>query len=98
MRLAVLSDVHANREALLAVQEKLDELKPDCLCYLGDAVGYNPDPQFCLDRLTAAAAVVVPLDAGWSDVGSWSALQDALPRDAKPPAYGAGLDVLYVSP
>jgi len=29
-----------------------------------------------------AAAVVVPLDAGWSDVGSWSALQDALPRDA----------------
>jgi mannose-1-phosphate guanylyltransferase/mannose-6-phosphate isomerase len=27
------------------------------------------------------AAVVVPLDAGWSDVGSWSALQDALPMD-----------------
>src|SRR5690606_19072432 len=26
-------------------------------------------------------AVVVPLDAGWSDVGSWSALADALPRD-----------------
>ena len=26
-------------------------------------------------------AVVVPLDAGWSDVGSWSSLQDALPRD-----------------
>jgi mannose-1-phosphate guanylyltransferase/mannose-6-phosphate isomerase len=29
------------------------------------------------------AAVVVPLDAGWSDVGSWSALQDALPRDSQ---------------
>jgi mannose-1-phosphate guanylyltransferase/mannose-6-phosphate isomerase len=28
-------------------------------------------------------AVVVPLDAGWSDVGSWAALQDALPRDAR---------------
>jgi mannose-1-phosphate guanylyltransferase / mannose-6-phosphate isomerase len=27
------------------------------------------------------AAVVVPLSAGWSDVGSWSALQDALPMD-----------------
>ena len=27
------------------------------------------------------SAVVVPLEAGWSDVGSWSALQDALPRD-----------------
>ncbi len=28
-----------------------------------------------------ASAVVVPLAAGWSDVGSWSALADALPRD-----------------
>ena len=27
-------------------------------------------------------AVVVPLDAGWSDVGSWSALHAALPADA----------------
>ena len=28
-------------------------------------------------------AVVVPLAAGWSDVGSWAALADALPRDAE---------------
>jgi mannose-1-phosphate guanylyltransferase/mannose-6-phosphate isomerase len=28
-----------------------------------------------------ADAVVVPLDAGWSDVGSWSSLCDALPTD-----------------
>jgi mannose-1-phosphate guanylyltransferase / mannose-6-phosphate isomerase len=28
-------------------------------------------------------AVVVPLDAGWSDVGSWSALHDALPCDGQ---------------
>ncbi len=27
------------------------------------------------------SAVVVPLSAGWSDVGSWSALADALPTD-----------------
>jgi len=27
-------------------------------------------------------AVVVPLDAGWNDVGSWSALHDAIPADA----------------
>ena len=29
-----------------------------------------------------ADAVVVPLDAGWSDVGSWAALYDASPTDA----------------
>ena len=28
-------------------------------------------------------AVVVPLDAGWSDVGSWSSLHDAVDRDAR---------------
>jgi mannose-1-phosphate guanylyltransferase / mannose-6-phosphate isomerase len=29
-----------------------------------------------------ARAAVVPLSAGWSDVGSWKSLQDALPSDA----------------
>jgi mannose-1-phosphate guanylyltransferase/mannose-6-phosphate isomerase len=29
-----------------------------------------------------SAAVVVPLDAGWSDVGSWSTLHDACDKDA----------------
>ncbi len=28
-------------------------------------------------------AAVIPLDAGWSDVGSWASLQDALPHDAE---------------
>ncbi len=28
-------------------------------------------------------AVVVPLDAGWSDVGSWSALHEAIPADER---------------
>lgn len=59
MRLAVLSDVHANREAFLAVLDKLDELKPDSVCYLGDGVGYNADPQYCLERIDALAAAVV---------------------------------------
>ncbi len=27
-------------------------------------------------------AVVVPMNAGWSDVGSWSALHEALEPDA----------------
>ena len=28
-------------------------------------------------------AVMVPLDAGWNDVGSWAALHDVLPADAR---------------
>ena len=30
-----------------------------------------------------ADAIVVPLDAGWSDVGSWSSLHDAVEQDAR---------------
>ncbi|MFW0755445.1 mannose-1-phosphate guanylyltransferase/mannose-6-phosphate isomerase [Pseudomonas sp. H11T01] len=30
-----------------------------------------------------ADAVMVPLDAGWSDIGSWSALWDVSPKDAE---------------
>ena len=30
-----------------------------------------------------AHAAVVPFDAGWNDVGSWSALHDVLPKDAR---------------
>ena len=33
-----------------------------------------------MEKTTRAA--VVPLAAGWSDVGSWASLQDALPPDA----------------
>jgi mannose-1-phosphate guanylyltransferase/mannose-6-phosphate isomerase len=29
------------------------------------------------------SAAVIPLEAGWSDVGSWASLQDALPADAQ---------------
>jgi mannose-1-phosphate guanylyltransferase len=31
---------------------------------------------------TTDKAAVVPLDAGWSDVGSWAALHDVLEKDA----------------
>jgi mannose-1-phosphate guanylyltransferase len=33
-----------------------------------------------MEKTTRAA--VVPLAAGWSDVGSWASLHDALPKDA----------------
>lgn len=38
------------------------------------------------------AAIVIPLDAGWSDVGSWSSLWEALPKDEQGNAFSG--DVL----
>ncbi len=49
MRIAVLSDTHANLVALEAVLEQVDDLAPDALWCLGDTVGYGPEPQACAD-------------------------------------------------
>ncbi|MCE6951274.1 metallophosphoesterase [Cereibacter sphaeroides] len=47
MRLAVLSDIHGNREALEAVLDDLDAERVDRIAILGDIVGYGPDPEWC---------------------------------------------------
>ena len=49
MRLAVLSDVHANLDALRAVLAEADARGADALVCLGDVVGYGPDPGACVD-------------------------------------------------
>jgi predicted phosphodiesterase len=59
MRIAILSDAHANREALVAVQHSLRELEVETVLYLGDMVGYNADPDFCVGRILDMASVVV---------------------------------------
>ncbi len=51
MKLAVLSDVHANREALLAVLEDARQWGAESFCSLGDIIGFNGDPATCIDML-----------------------------------------------
>ncbi|RUW76363.1 MULTISPECIES: metallophosphoesterase family protein [unclassified Mesorhizobium] len=55
MRIAILSDIHSNREALDAVLEVVGERGWDELVLLGDLVGYGPDPVYALE--TAADLV-----------------------------------------
>lgn len=59
MILAVLSDVHANREALAAVLHAVDRIGPDALLFLGDLVGYNADPEPCVEAVLGRAAAAV---------------------------------------
>lgn len=51
MNIAVLSDIHANREALVAVLEDARRLGADCFCSLGDIIGFNGDPAACIDTM-----------------------------------------------
>jgi diadenosine tetraphosphatase ApaH/serine/threonine PP2A family protein phosphatase len=47
MRVAVISDIHANRHALDAVLGAIDDERPDAVWCLGDTVGYGPAPNEC---------------------------------------------------
>ncbi|HLF26558.1 MAG TPA: YfcE family phosphodiesterase [Anaerolineae bacterium] len=57
MRVLLLADVHANWDALLAVQRA--EPQPDAVLFAGDAVGYGPDPAPCVRWLLAHATLAV---------------------------------------
>jgi predicted phosphodiesterase len=57
MRIAVLSDIHANLPALDAVLS--DAGAVDAIWHLGDVVGYGPDPDGVVERLREVGAVGV---------------------------------------
>lgn len=57
MRLLLIADVHANWDALLALQRA--EPQPDGILFAGDAVGYGPDPAPCVRWLRAQATFAV---------------------------------------
>jgi len=46
---ALISDIHGNLEALTAVLKDIDAQNADEICFLGDVVGYGPDPEACID-------------------------------------------------
>src|SRR3954452_7861954 len=44
MRVAIISDIHGNRQALEAVLDDVHTVEPDAIWCLGDLVGYGADP------------------------------------------------------
>jgi len=69
MRIAVLSDIHANLPALEAVLAALGPV--DAVWHLGDVVGYGPHPDEVVARLRELGAVGVRgnHDAATQDLG-----------------------------
>jgi predicted phosphodiesterase len=57
MRVAVISDIHANRQALEAVLAATDAIGADELWCLGDLVGYGADPNDCVQLVREHASV-----------------------------------------
>lgn len=59
MRYALFSDVHGNLEALEVVIDHLSQLKADRVIFLGDAVGYGPNPNEVCDLIRPLADVSI---------------------------------------
>lgn len=57
MRVAVVSDVHGNRQALEAVLDAVEAAVADELWCLGDLVGYGADPNACVELIRRFATV-----------------------------------------
>ncbi len=51
MRYAILSDIHANYDALEAVLKELEKENIDEYVCVGDIVGYGAEPDRCVDRI-----------------------------------------------
>jgi predicted phosphodiesterase len=59
MIIALVSDIHSNREALAAVLSQARILGAQEILCLGDIVGYNADPDVCLEETMAACDLVI---------------------------------------
>ncbi len=69
MRFAVISDVHANLEALEAVLKNIKKKRPEEILFLGDAVGYGPNPNECLELLRDNCRIFLGGNHDWAAIG-----------------------------
>jgi len=85
MPYAIISDIHANLEALDVVLADIVARRPDAVVCLGDFVGYGPDPVPCVDRVRPLLRAAV---VGNHDVAALET-QDAVAAKFNPFAYEA---------
>ncbi|MFG0257293.1 MAG: metallophosphoesterase family protein [Phycisphaerales bacterium JB043] len=58
-RIALISDIHGNLEALVATLRSVAETSPDMVICLGDVVGYGPNPSQCIEITQQACNAIV---------------------------------------
>jgi diadenosine tetraphosphatase ApaH/serine/threonine PP2A family protein phosphatase len=69
MSYAVISDVHANLEALEAVLGDIERRRVRGIYFLGDAVGYGPSPNECVALLEGSTKVRLAGNHDWAAIG-----------------------------
>lgn len=59
MKYAVISDIHANLEALTVCLEKINKINPDRIICMGDLVDYCAQPNECVELIRKHSDVVL---------------------------------------
>lgn len=73
MKLGILSDIHANHDALAGVVELLRGRGATGFLCAGDIIGYGPDPVACIELVRGLRATVVAGNHDWGAVGRYPA-------------------------
>lgn len=69
MQLALISDIHANLEALTAVLDHCDEQQVERIYCLGDVIGYGADPVECLDLVSQRCELILMGNHEYASLG-----------------------------
>jgi len=59
MKIAIISDIHSNIEALSAVLNEIENHNIRTIYCLGDIVGYGPNPRECIDTVKKTSQVIL---------------------------------------
>lgn len=83
MKTALISDLHANRQALAAVLDHARQQQVDRFALLGDYVGYGSDPAWVVDQVQALQADGAVVVVGNHDLGVVNGPHPAMHDDAR---------------
>ncbi len=72
MRIGIISDIHANMEALTASLETLEREGVDTYYCLGDIVGYGAEPSECMAIVRERCSLVIAGNHDWAAIGKTS--------------------------
>lgn len=69
MKIAVISDIHSNLQALQRALEVIDSLGVEKIHCLGDVVGYGANPKECIEIVREKCDLVIAGNHDWGAVG-----------------------------
>lgn len=87
MKLAILSDIHSNLEALQACLKHAKQQGAEQFAFVGDLVGYGADPVACIDIIAGLAQQGAIVVRGNHDDAALSGLCETMELNARDSIY-----------